>query len=271
MASREQRVGKSLLRWQPDKEGGFVGTVIRDGARLELIHDDDEARLIARLRNEAGKLHPDYVGFEGAIKRFRHFFPEGFADGHADTQERNYKERAAANLRSAVSVEQALLADNTDAAKAAASGIWSNMLSRFEAARLNDVLRGETGGHFLRGAAKFVMGDINAGLGGMTAAIAPHGRVSWPLVTYLPFLWDHQGHMFLKPTVTTSFADRVGHEFQFAYDPDPNAGTYASLLSLVATTRTEIGALNPRDNLDIQSFIWVVGEYRESDAPQEAG
>jgi hypothetical protein len=38
----------------------------------------------------------------------------------------------------------------------------------------------------------------------------------------------------------------------------------------VATTRTAIASLEPRDNLDIQSFIWVVGEYREEDKPEGA-
>jgi hypothetical protein len=71
--------------------------------------------------------------------------------------------------------------------------------------------------------------------------------------------------MFLKPTVTADFADRVGHEFHHRYNPEPNPDTYTSLLDLVATTRKAILSLEPRDNLDIQSFIWVVGEYRDGD------
>jgi hypothetical protein len=260
-------MGKSILRWQPHKDGGFVGTVIRDGARLDPIFDDEESCLIARLRNEAGKLHPDYVGFDGAINRFRQFFPNGFQDRQADAQERHYKERAAANLQSAVTIEEAHHADSAIAARAAASGIQTNMLSVFEAARLNDVLRGETGAEFVRGAAIFVGGDTEAGIARMTAAITPHGRVSWPLLTYLPFLWDHQQHMFLKPTVTLSFADRVGDQFADLYDAEANAGTYLALLDLVETTRRQIASLKPRDNLDVQSFIWVVGEYRPGDVP----
>ena len=99
----------------------------------------------------------------------------------------------------------------------------------------------------------------------MAAAVAPHGRVSWPILTYLPFLWNHRAHMFLKPTVTVDFADRVGHEFAHRYAPEPNADTYLALLDLVAATRKAIVELNPRDNLDVQSFIWVVGEYRDGD------
>lgn len=101
----------------------------------------------------------------------------------------------------------------------------------------------------------------------MASAVHQHGRVSWPILTYLPFLWDYQQQMFLKPTVTTDFASRVGHNFYHCYDAAPNPETYLALLDLVAETRTAIATLKPRDNIDIQSFIWVVGEYREADKP----
>ena len=99
----------------------------------------------------------------------------------------------------------------------------------------------------------------------MAAAVQPHGRISWPILTYLPFLWDYQKHMFLKPAVTSDFADRVGHDFHHVYSAEPSARTYLSLLDLVDRTRRAINELKPRDNIDIQSFIWVVGEYREGD------
>jgi hypothetical protein len=74
--------------------------------------------------------------------------------------------------------------------------------------------------------------------------------------------------MFLKPTVTADFADRVGHDFHHRYEAEPNEDTYLALLDLVTATRMAITSLEPRDNLDIQSFIWVVGEYREEDKPE---
>jgi hypothetical protein len=267
MATQEIKMGKARLKWQPAKDGGFAGSVILDNKQVVLLHDDDEARLVTRLRNEAGRLHPDYVGFDGAIKRFLHFFPEGFRGAAAATWERQYKERAAERLRSALSIDHAASADDSDAARVAASSIQTNMLSPFEAARLNDTLRGATGGRFVRGAAAFGQGNYRAGFADMSAAVQPHGRISWPIITYLPFLWDYQQHMFLKPNVTKDFADRVGHDFAHRYEAEPNEDTYLALLDLVATTRAAIASLDPRDNLDIQSLIWVVGEYREKDKP----
>jgi hypothetical protein len=261
----EERLGDALLRWQPAKDGGFAGAVILGGKRLALLHDPDEKQLIARLRNEAGKLHPDYVGFDGAVKRFLRFFPSGLHSASSAASERTYKERAASRLRAVLSMEAAAQATNESASDLAKAGIQTNMLSPFEAARLRDTLMGETGGAFLRGAAAFAAGDYKAGGDAMAAAVRPHGRISWPILTYLPFLWDYERHMFLKPTVTGDFADRVGHEFRHRYSPEPNADTYLSLLDLVETTKVAIKSLQPRDNLDIQSFIWVVGEYREGD------
>src|SRR5688572_846115 len=99
MATQQEKMGKATIKWQPAKDGGFAGAVILDGKQVALMEDEDEQRLIVRLRNEAGRLHPDYVGFDGAIKRFLHFFPEGFGGAAAASWERDYKERAAERLQ----------------------------------------------------------------------------------------------------------------------------------------------------------------------------
>jgi hypothetical protein len=38
---------------------------------------------------------------------------------------------------------------------------------------------------------------------------------------------------------------------------------FTSLLDLVAKTASELGELKPRDRIDVQNFIWVVGGYKE--------
>ena len=61
----------------------------------------------------------------------------------------------------------------------------------------------------------------------MRKAVEPYGSFTWPIATYLPFLWSLDTHLFLKPTATRDFADGI----------------------------------------HVQSFIWVVGEYRDRDLP----
>ena len=76
------------------------------------------------------------------------------------------------------------------ARKIAGSRIWTNMMATFESARLKEVLLGANGATFVQGAAAFVCGDYDRGADQMVRAINPHGRISWPLATYLPFLWE---------------------------------------------------------------------------------
>ena len=75
--------------------------------------------------------------------------------------------------------------------------------------------------------------------------------------------------MFLKPEATKDFAERVGHRFASTYEPRLEMAVYESLLDLASKTTSEIAELKPRDRIDVQSFIWVVGNYREpSEKPQ---
>ena len=94
------------------------------------------------------------------------------------------------------------------------------------------------------------------------------GQLSWPAATYLPFLWEPDTQMFLKPEVTKDFADRVGHPFARTYSARLDPEVYESLLDLARETTEEIASLKPVDRIDIQSFIWVVGAYKDSD-PEE--
>lgn len=75
--------------------------------------------------------------------------------------------------------------------------------------------------------------------------------------------------MFLKPEATTDFASRVGHRFANEYGPQLDISVYESLLDLAGKTSAELVDLNPRDRIDVQSFIWVVGNYKE-DATEAA-
>ncbi|HEY4114042.1 MAG TPA: hypothetical protein VGM17_08280 [Rhizomicrobium sp.] len=97
----------------------------------------------------------------------------------------------------------------------------------------------------------------------MEAALKPHENAKWTVVTYLPYLWRPDHHMFLKPEVTKDFASRVGHPFAQQYEAKLNFAVYQSLLDLTRKTEEALKTLKPRDLIDIQSFIWIVGDYRE--------
>ena len=65
----------------------------------------------------------------------------------------------------------------------------------------------------------------------MERILSKHDNAKWTVVTYLPFLWRPEQHMFLKPVVTQDFAERVGHSFVHEYSPALEPDVYASLLT----------------------------------------
>jgi len=139
----------------------------------------------------------------------------------------------------------------------------------FGGARLQDVLRGPLADEFVRAAARFALGEGKPALLQMERALNPHDNAKWTVATYLPFLWRPEEHMFLKPEVTKDFAARVGHRFATDYEARLDFAVYESLLDLVSNTAAELAELKPRDRIDVQSFIWVVGDYKEdSEQPQ---
>lgn len=55
------------------------------------------------------------------------------------------------------------------------------------------------------------------------------------------------------------------HEFARLYQPMPDWGTYEALTDLVGEMRRRTADLGPADNIDLQSFLWVVIDYTKED------
>ena len=81
--------------------------------------------------------------------------------------------------------------------------------------------------------------------------------LTWPVATVFGFIAQPETHIFLKPTVTRLAAKEYG--FDFRYRPRPSWTPYLSLLEFAQEIGDEIRELRPRDLIDIQSFIWVLG------------
>lgn len=83
-----------------------------------------------------------------------------------------------------------------------------------------------------------------------------------PVATIFPFIAQPDRHIFLKPNTTKNAAREYG--FPFNYSSRPSWEVYASLLEFAERIRTDQKDLGPRDMIDLQSFIWVLGsdEYR---------
>jgi hypothetical protein len=81
--------------------------------------------------------------------------------------------------------------------------------------------------------------------------------LTWPLVSVFGFIAQPDRHLFVKPTVTRAAARAYGFDLQ--YQSRPSWETYASVLEFAAVLRADLADLQPRDMIDIQSFIWVLG------------
>lgn len=254
---REEQQGNLLLRLTETKDG-FVGALIGGpGGRPTVFHGSDRQEVWRRLGLEIGKLNPSYFGFDGARARFLREYPHGFETAAFKTDERNYKVAAKAGLDGAAPLVEAATGANFGEAVLRAYRA-TNLLSWRETSRLQKLLRGPSADQFVRAAASFALGAGTPALAAMDELLRPHQSAIWTVVTYLPFLWQPERHMFLKPTVIRDFAARVG--CPLVYEAGLNMAVYKSLMDLVDLTVAELAPLEPKDRIDVQSFIWVVGQ-----------
>jgi hypothetical protein len=254
---RSTMLGKIALRLV-EQSGKYFG--MADGKVV--VEGDAEDDVWRRLHDEAGKSDPKYFGFDGAISRFRTFFPNGFHSPGFDDQERRYKLAAKAKLDSLAPLAAAATGTGNGETVLAAFRA-TNFLYPVEKTRLQALLRGPDADKFVQAAARFTLDESKQSLSAMEHLLKPHDNAKWTVVTYLSYLWRPDRHMFLKPEVTKDFAARVGHPFASRYAAQLDIGVYQSLIDLVEKTATALAPLEPRDRIDIQSFIWIVGDYRE--------
>lgn len=257
--------GKRELRLV-EQDGRFYG--LADGKIC--VEGSDEETVWSDLHIRAGMVDPDYIGYEGARRRFSQFFPNGFHSEHFEGQERKYKFEAAHRLASAAPLDRALNEVGFGEAVLAAYR-KTNLLSPFEKAKVADLLRSDGADRFVQAAAAFTKDPDTFSLNKLVVSLKPSDCAKWTIITYLPFLWDPKKHMYLKPLVTQDFARRVGHAFADIYTAQPDMAVYRSLLDLVEETAGELQEMEPRDNIDIQSLIWVVGDYQDGQEPPNDG
>jgi hypothetical protein len=87
-------------------------------------------------------------------------------------------------------------------------------------------------------------------------SIAVAGFAKWPNATLFPFLAQPNRFIFLKPQVTKNFASKLGYDLK--YEATPNAVTYEAFLRMAADCKVKLADWEPKDNIDIQSFIWLL-------------
>lgn len=197
-----------------------------------------------RLHDEASSADPRYFGYAGARTRFLKFVPDGFAAPGFAGKERDYKLRAKAKLDTEAPVGRALR--ESGFGETALAAFRTNLLAPFEKMRVRDLLRGSSADAFIQAAANFTLDTTETALRRVETILKPHDCAKWTIVSYLPFLWRPETHMYLKPEVTNDFAARVGHSFSRLYEPRLDPAVYRSLLDMADRTAAEVVDLAPK-------------------------
>jgi len=219
------------------------------------------------------------ISTEGATecrRKFLRFFPKGFYDEKYINWERGYKWKAHEDWGEVLnrSAYRPLLRERKFAeicAFAVRIESRTNLLFSFEKMALRDAVKTPEGARmFAEGLYEFLHGRgkvetkferwcevINA-LPRKQTRILTH-----PLATVFGFIAQPETHIFLKPNVTRIAARK--YDFDLQYKSRPSWETYAGMLEFAETIRRDLSDLQPRDMMDIQSFIWVQGsdEYTE--------
>jgi hypothetical protein len=217
-----------------------------------------------------------------ARRTFLRVFSGGFSDERYLAWERDYKVAAHQLWREEIGSKAALRAALDEGrhreVAAAATRIESSraLLFSFEKMALRDAVV-----HSEEGAYCFAEGlyDWLYGPGGEATRFERWAAVvrslprrqtrvaTWPVVTVFGAIARPKVHLFVKPLTTKRAAD--AYAFDLTYRPTPGWATYASVLQLARTVRADLADLRPRDQIDIQSFLWVLAsdEYADERRP----
>ncbi len=205
-----------------------------------------------------------------ARRTFLDYFPGGFRDESYLAWERDYKWEAARAWDAALDrASFRRLRREGRHAEIAATAVRiesrTNLLFSFEKMALRDAVASQEGAEaFADGLYDWLWGpgseekrfeqwcDVVAGLPRRQTRVA-----TWPVLTVFGFLARPRVHVFLKPNVTRVAAEAYGHDLP--YSSRPGWDTYGALLAFAKQVKRDLAHLKPRDMIDVQSFLWVLG------------
>jgi hypothetical protein len=210
------------------------------------------------------------LGARRCRRKFLRFFPDGFYDETYLAWERDYKVAAHERFVEGLGrMELRRLIRERRYAEAASRAVRiegrTHLLFSFEKMALRDAVRGPEGARaFAEGLEDFLYGPaplaarFNAWCGVIEGLPRVKTRVlTWPSATIFGFLAQPEEHFFFKPNVTRRAARAYGVELP--YRSRPSSDVYEAVLAFAATVRRDLRDLQPRDMIDIQSFLWVQG------------
>lgn len=242
------------------------GQKVLKGVVLEVLTGDEAAHPMLANRKTTAPRKRSMRSVASMKEAFLKLFPGGFEDPKYLAEERNYKVAAGELLAKTLGeTELKALLDSDDfteiSKRAIALVSKTNLVFPNEKMDFKDALsNGDARRSF--GAALYDVlygeGDYRPRFEAFIALLDEIGAAKWPIATYFPFIANPKEQMFLKPDVTKRAAEACN--FELNYRPELNWYTYEALLKFTASLEEQIAELKPRDRIDMQSFVFCIGE-----------
>jgi hypothetical protein len=225
-----------------------------------------ESLVLDNLKIEKGSVGVRYKSLNASMDYFLQKFPGGFRGERFRQNERDYKEDIRDQFKNKM---------NREAMRAMLSaGAYREICAlavKLTGARKNAMIFSHEKMDFRDGLAspdaaktfsEALFGllheadDFEAHFNGFIGCLQDIKADNWTLATYFLFFMHPDRHMFIKPTITQNAADVCA--FEINYRPELNLQTYRSVLDFSAYLFEAIKALEPRDMIDVQSFMWCI-------------
>lgn len=205
-----------------------------------------------------------YRSLPESIQFFLEKYPQGFYGDKFLTEERNYKVKAH-ELASATLGREALndLCTSGSYAEACVRALklvnTTNLIFPNEKMALKDGLKDPASQEgFTQSLFNVLYGPEpeNIRFENFADFLGRVGAGKWTTATYFLFLSAPDRFMFVKPTVTQNAAAVSG--FEINYKPEVSWSTYSCVLAFSQYLKKELQHLQPRDMIDVQSFMWGI-------------
>ncbi|HJU09380.1 MAG TPA: DUF3553 domain-containing protein [Candidatus Binataceae bacterium] len=201
----------------------------------------------------------------GELKsRFLQDFPGGFRGQKFHSTERDYKiaaHKLAREWLHHVRFQTSRHHDAIDAICRDASQILhkTNLVFKNELIKFHEGLKSQAGKReFVTRLCELLFGqsDLEHRFMAFCDFLSDIGAPNWTTATYFPFIMFPGEYMFMKPRVTIVAAEIC--DFELNYKPRLNWLTYHCLLTFAVRLKEQLEDLEPRDFIDVQSFIWCM-------------
>ncbi|MDP3638607.1 MAG: DUF3553 domain-containing protein [Azonexus sp.] len=266
-------LGKVLSATPDNLDVFFVGAGRKRLARSFIKLEKAEGaaskhRLLDNLMEASTIIGSDFVTIPMAIERFMENYPDGFSDPSfiKATREANLRgHKFCAQLLSQEELSRLVEEGCFEAVcdRARHVELTANLLTKGERKTLHEALESPACQKLF----SVALADLLYGAETEEARFKHFLRTlgilqlnKWPFATLFSFIRHPQQYAYIKPSAIQNAAKALC--WRINYKPEPNWKTYDAVLRLYSYVRTNLfeEGMMPRDLIDVQSFIWSVGQ-----------